>query len=147
MVQEKKCWPFVCNHFRCRHSPAREGATKFAPETTYPISVELQVHQRLSLPGHELAKTRHPLPARLSHSKSAIRVIRVWTRRVRVRVCRGRIGRTGNGTADDGTRRDAGGDAAPTSPVISASVAATADVDVAVDVDIADVAAVHVGTV
>jgi hypothetical protein len=60
-----------------------------------------------------------------------------------VRVCRGRIGRTGNGTADDGTRRDA----APTSPVISASVATTADVHVAVDVDVAVVAAVHVGAV
>ena len=58
-----------------------------------------------------------------------------------MRVYRGRIGRTRNGTADDGTCRDAGGDAAPTSPVISASVATTADVDVAVDVD---VAAVHV---
>src|SRR5271167_3884300 len=82
------------------------------------------------------------MPSCWSRSKSAIRVIWVWTRRVRV--CRGRIGRTGNGTADDGTRRDAGGDAAPTSPVITASVATTADVDVAVHVD---VAAVHVGTV
>src|SRR5439155_1572146 len=82
-----------------------------------------------------------------SRSKSAIRVIWVWTRRIRIRVCRGRIGRTGDGTADDGTRRDAGGDAAPTSPVISASVATTADVDVAVDVDAVVVAAVHVGTV
>src|SRR5947208_12030428 len=81
-----------------------------------------------------------------SRSKSAIRVIRVWTRRVRVRVCRGRIGRTGNGTADDGTRCDASGDAAPTAPVVSASVATTADVDVAVDVDV-DVAAVHIGAV
>src|SRR5271166_4345391 len=91
------------------------------------------------------------MPSCWSRSKSAIRVIWVWTRRVRV--CRGRIGRTGNGTADDGTRRDAGGDAAPTSPVtapvITASVATTADVDVAVDVDVAavHVAAVDVGTV
>src|SRR5580693_7709029 len=84
------------------------------------------------------------MPSRGGRSKSAIRVIWVWTGRVRVRVCRGRIGRTGNGTANDGTRGDAGGDAAPTSPVISASVATSADVDVAVDVD---VAAVHVGTV
>src|SRR6267378_4114084 len=110
------------------------------------------------------AKTRHPLsralnesrrlkvPSCWSRSKSAIRIIWVWTRRVWVRVRRGRIGRTGNGTADDGTRRDAGGDATPTSPVISASVATTADV--AVDVDVAavhvgtvDVAAVHVGAV
>src|SRR5580693_5754393 len=92
------------------------------------------------------------MPSRRTRSKSAVRVIWVWTGRVRVR--RGRIGRTGNGTADDGTRRDTGGDATPTSPVISASVATAADVDVAVDVDIAavhvgrvDVAAVHVGAV
>src|SRR5580693_7248277 len=92
------------------------------------------------------------MPSRRTRSKSTVRVIWVWTRRVRV--CRGRIGRTGNGTADDGTRRDAGGDAAPTSPVITASVATTADVDVAVDVDVAavhvaavHVAAVHVGAV
>src|SRR6267143_2300417 len=102
-----------------------------------------------SLPRRERASVgrRAGLPSRRSRSKSAIRVIWVWT--IRVRVCRGRIGRTGNSTADDGTRRDAGGDAAPTSPVITASVAATADVDVAVDVDVAavdvDVAAVHVG--
>src|ERR1700747_1900379 len=105
------------------------------------------------------AKTRHPLSRALNESrrlkvpscgtrsKSAIRVIWVWTRRVRVRVCRGGIGRTGNGTADDGTRRDADGDAAPPTPVIPAS----ADVDVAVNVDVAavdvDVAAVDVGTV
>jgi 2-furoate---CoA ligase len=44
------------------------------------------------------------VPSCRSRSKSAIRVIGVWTRRVRVRVCRGRIGRTGNGTADDRTR-------------------------------------------
>src|SRR5271166_6166551 len=88
------------------------------------------------------------MPSRGSRSKSAIRVIWVWTRRVRV--CRGRIGRTGNGTADDGTRRDPRGDAAPTSPVITAA----ADVDVAVDVDVAavhvgavEVAAVHIGAV
>src|SRR5580693_1982115 len=87
------------------------------------------------------------MPSRGGRSKSAIRVIWVWTGRVRVRVCRGRIGRTGNGTADDGTRRDAGGDAAPTSPVISPSVATSADVDIAVDVDVAVVAAVHVGAV
>src|SRR6266853_970820 len=105
------------------------------------------------------AKTRHPLsralnesrrlkvPSCWSRSKSAIRIIWVWTRRVRVR--RGRICRTGNGTADDGARRDAGGDATPTSPVISASVTTTADVDIAVDVDVAavHVAAVHVGAV
>src|SRR4029077_2085718 len=82
------------------------------PEADLPV--ELQVHRRLSLPGCELAETRHPLsrapnePRRLkvpscwSRSKSAIRVIWVWTRRVRVRVCRGRMGRTGNGTADEG---------------------------------------------
>src|SRR6266436_4968163 len=57
------------------------------------------------------AKTRHPLsralnesrrlkvPSCWSRSKSAIRIIWVWTRRVWVRVRRGRIGRTGNGTA------------------------------------------------
>src|SRR6516162_6403231 len=131
---------------------------------TYPITVELPVHQKLSLPGRELANTRDPLsrapnesrrlkvPSSWSGSKSAIRVTWVRTRWVgvcRVRVCRGRIGRTGNGTADDGTRRDSGGDAAPTSPVISASVATAADVDVAVDVDVAavDVRAVEVASV
>src|SRR4029077_3647974 len=85
------------------------------------------------------------MPSRRTPSKSAIRVIWVWTRRVRV--CRGRIGRTGNGTADDGTRRNPGGDAAPTSPIISASVATTADVNSAVDVIFADVNAVDVGAV
>src|ERR1700756_3678013 len=97
-----------------------------------------------SLPGREPPKTRHPLSRALNESrrlkvpscwsrlKSAIRVIWVWT--IRVRVCRVGVGvgRTGNGPADDGPRRDAGGDAAPTSPVITVS----ADVDVAVDVDV-----------
>src|SRR6266404_597244 len=133
----------------------RRGNRSSCPEADLPV--ELKVHQRLFLPGRELAKTRHPLsralndsrrlkvPSCWGRSKSAIRVIWVWT--IRVRVCRGRIGRTGDGTADDGTRRDAGGDAAPTAPVISASVATTADVDVAVDVNAVVVAAVHVGTV
>jgi hypothetical protein len=55
MVQEKKRWPFVRNHFRSRHSPAREGATKFAPEPTYPITVELY-RLPFAVPGH------HPRP-------------------------------------------------------------------------------------
>jgi hypothetical protein len=97
---------------------------------------------RRSRSGSRNEPRRSKVPSCWGRSKSAIRVIWVWTRRVRV--CRCRIGRTGNSTADDSTRRDAGGDAAPTSPVITASVATTADVDVAVDVD---VAAVHVGTV
>src|SRR6516162_3208707 len=137
------------------------GATT-APTTAVPGDRAAISDQKLSLPGREPAETRHPLsralarsrrlkvPSCWSRSKPAIRVTWVWTRRVwvcRVRVCRGRIGRTGNGTADDGTRRDPGGDAAPTSPIISASVATAADVDVAVDVDVADVAAVDVGAV
>ena len=86
-------------------------------------------------------------------SKSAIRVMWVGTRRVRVWVWVRvrRIGGTGNGTADNGTRRDTGGNTAPT-PVIAASaiIAATADVHVAVDVGgpaTVDIGAVKVSAV
>src|SRR6516165_2226834 len=82
-------------------------------------------------------------------SEPAVRVIGVraiwWIcrgRGIRVRVVV-RRGGSGSGSADDGTRRDTGGDATPTWPVIAAPVA-TADVDIAVDVD---VAAVDVGAV
>src|SRR5215472_15257028 len=84
-------------------------------------------------------------PGRL---KSAVRVVRVGAIAVRViRVGAIRIGRSGgrivvgragagSSGADYRTRRDAGGDATPTWPIISAPVvAATADVDVPVHVD------------
>ena len=86
----------------------------------------------------DVKSRRLDLPSCWSRSKSAIRVIWVWA--IRVRVCRGRIGGTGNGAADNGARRDAGGDATPTSAVITSSpvvAAASADIDVAVDVDVA----------
>ena len=47
-----------------------------APEPTNPITVELQVHQRLSLRGRELARTRHPLSCALNEFLTAQSVIR-----------------------------------------------------------------------
>src|SRR6516162_4340086 len=133
----------------CRptRSPSNYRFTK-----SYPCQGANQLKPATHFPARLTRSRRLKVPSCWSRSKPAIRVIWVRTRWVwvcRVRVCRGRIGRTGNGTADDGTRRDPGGDAAPTSPVISASVATAADVDVAVDVDVAavDVRAVEVASV
>src|SRR5215469_4242968 len=96
--------------------------------------------------------------ATVRRSKPAVRVIRVWaiwiSRSRGIRVVRIVVwcGGSGSGSADDGTRRDTGGDATPTWAIIAAAVA-TADVDVAVDVNIAidvgavEIPAVNIGTV
>ena len=86
-------------------------------------------------------------PSRWTRSKSAIRVIWVGARWVRVWVRVRRIGRTRNSTADDGARRDTGGNTAPTRAAV---IAATADVDVAVDIDVPaaiEISAVEVSAV
>src|SRR5215471_538415 len=78
-------------------------------------------------------------------SKPAVRVIWVGA----IWICRGRrivVWRAGSGGADDGTRRDTGGNATPTWPVVAAPVvAATADVDVPVEVGAVEVPAVASG--
>src|SRR5439155_4240906 len=66
----------------------------------------------------------------------AVWVIRVWAvwSRSRSRIV---VRRARSSGADDRTRRDTGGNAAPTWPIIAAPVATSADVDVPVDVDVA----------
>src|SRR5882672_10675759 len=82
-------------------------------------------------------------------SKPAVRVIWVWAGGI----CRGWIVVWGAGAGycgtNDGSRRNTGGDAAPTgAAIVSATVSATADVDVAIHIGVpTDVGAVDVGPV
>src|SRR5215472_6887236 len=99
------------------------------------------------------SKREPPQRSRRGRSKPAVRVIRVWAiiwicRCRRIRVV---IRRAGRGGADYSTRRDAGGNATPTWPMIAPApvVTATADVDVPVHVDVVsvDVGGIEVSTV
>jgi hypothetical protein len=65
----------VCK-FDSKQISARHGPLVLAPQfvdrmPTYPITVELPVHQKLSLPGREPAKTRHPLSRALNEVATA----------------------------------------------------------------------------